>query len=195
MKQEMSLLEKISAHLFRNTEEAQVYLSEKEVEIKKRWFALYTLLLNDPLKSNKEIIIFLRSGGNGAFEAVSERTAYIDIERVRTLLGDVKTASKSWVRYVVYENAIHALKLAKDKNDVVGMVMAMNVLGKYFKLDKDEIDAMDWENMPKPNFEPSSNIALLNIPNDRIKDYEERRIKLRRKLNMAVDVEYTESNE
>ncbi len=194
MSKAITLQEKIAANLFKPADEAALYLTRDEQEIRKRWAAIYTKWLDEPLTPVKDMVAFIVNGGEmSAFSSVTKATAYRDIDAVRVLLGDVKTAHKSWVRHLVYENLVWAMKTAKDKKNVDGVVLAADKLGKYFKLDKDEMEPMDWEAFPQPNFEPTDDITVLGIPGENKKDYEARRATIRKRLKMpAVDVDYTE---
>jgi hypothetical protein len=146
--------------------------------------------LDEPLMAHKDLVTFITNGGEKAFEKVSRATAYRDIDSVRAILGNIKTAAKSWVRHVVYEELTWAMKTAREKKYIEGVVMAADKLAKYFKLDKDDLELTDWEQFPQPNFEPSGDIELLNIKGLEGKtqqDLKMMRINIRKRLNMKVE--------
>lgn len=185
MKKEVETLttqEKIFSHLLKPIDSTTIYLTIEEQQLKKRWSSLYVKMMDNPFISNKDLVLFLTNGGFGAFEPVKKATAYNDINIVKSYLGDIKTASKSWIRHLVYEALMKAYHIASEKNDSNAITNVADKLGKYFKLDKDDLDQMDWNQFPEPNFEPSANVSIIGL--NPIKEYESRRKNLRKLLKM-----------
>ena len=190
-KTEIALIEKIDRHLFEPSENAAKALSKDEMQVKTRWMALYAQNLEDPLMSNSEKIEFLTSGACGLFPAVSAAVAYSDIRAVNILLGNIQTASKNWIRHIFMENILEVLQKAKDKKDNVVWIMALDKLGKYAKLDKDDTDQIDFSMIIPPNFEPSDNVLLVEGA-VKIENLPEYRKKLRKKFGVAEKIQDAE---
>ena len=190
-KTEIALIEKIDRHLFEPSESAAKVLSKDEMQVKTRWMALYAQNLEDPLMSNSKKIEFLISGAGGLFPAVSAAVAYSDIRAVNILLGNIQTASKNWIRHIFMENILEVIQKAKDKKDNIVWIVALDKLGKYAKLDKDDTDQIDFSMIIPPNFEPSDNVLLVEGA-VKIENLPEYRKKLRKKFGVAEKIQDAE---
>ncbi len=178
--------DKIYLHLFKSDEEAGKHLTAHEMEIKRRWMAVYSKWLDDPFLSVRDMVHFIMAGGDGAFKKVDRSAAYNDVEIVQGLLGNMKNATKSWIRHLVYESSMQALKWAQQAQDAKSVAVINDKLIKAFNLDKDDIDPMDWDKMIPPNFEPTDDVTVLNI--DPIDNIEERRRELRKRFGIKTDI-------
>lgn len=182
--------DKIYLHLFKSEKEAEQFLTEKEMVIKRRWVAIYSKWLDDPCFPIKEMIEFVQHGGDGAFAPVGRMQAYRDIEAVQSLLGRMQNATKAWVRHVLYETTVKAIKIAMEAEDTKAVAINNRNLIAGFNLDKDDVDAMDWEKLIPPSFEPTDDITILGI--DPIENIETRRKELRKMFGIKT-VEITEA--
>lgn len=177
---ELPLPEKVYLHLFDDEKVASQFLTENEMKIKKRWSAIYSYMLDNPYLSTSDIVTFILTGGVGAFEPVSKSQAYRDIEVIQNYLGNIKNATKVWVRHIVYNACVETIQDAQKKKDFKAIVMAADKLGKYFKLDKEDVDPLDWEKIIPPSFEPTDDVTVLGIK--KTENIEQRRRELRAKF-------------
>lgn len=149
--------------------------------------ALFTYQLENPWMSRSKLVEFLMN------EFGIEKTqAYNDTSLVESLLGNVRNASKAWIKFVVTQNALEVYQLAKEAHDYKNMNKANDLLGKYNNLDKEDEFEFDDEKM-YINFEPTDDITVLS-PDLRAISPEDRE-KVRQKLlkNLGVvDVEAEE---
>jgi hypothetical protein len=149
--------------------------------------ALFTHQLENPWLSKSKLVEYLMH------EFGIEKTqAYNDTSLVESLLGNVRNASKAWIKYVVTQNALEVYLLAKEAKDLKNMNKANDLLGKYNNLDKEDEFEFDEEKM-YIDFEPTDDITVLS-PDMRVISPEDKE-KVRQKLlkNMGVvDIEAEE---
>lgn len=181
----LTRLEKIERALFAKPGE-KPELTPKDVEIKARYEKAFTYWLQNPHLADRQIINHMvnRIG-------ISKTQAQDDLRIIKRFLGNVTTASKEWYRHMVIEMAKQAYIMAKTKRDPKAMILAADKIGKYVKLDKDELESIPWERINPPNFEPSPDVAIINI--EPRKDIERFRESLRRKYNAKYNPNITDA--
>jgi hypothetical protein len=86
------------------------------------------------------------------------------------------------------ENILEVIQKAKDKKDNIVWIMALDKLGKYAKLDKDDTDQIDFSLIIPPNFEPSDNVLLVEGA-VKIENLPEYRKKLRKKFGVVEKIQ------
>jgi hypothetical protein len=170
---------KIEKTLFLSKQEASSILTPAQVERKERWMFCISKKMDDPMISDKDLVNFLVSGGNGAFLPVQATTAYRDIAAISRLFGNIQLAAKNWYRYMIIEGAKEAYAIAKVNCDAKGMSAALDKIGKYTRSDKKD-DDFDWDKMIPPSFEPTDDVSVLGDNIEIIENLEERRKELRR---------------
>jgi hypothetical protein len=166
MRKEIRLVDKLRQHLFVAPSSCKGNVmrvdnfTDKELAIKKRLEAGFSHWLTDTSMGDIQIIEFLIS----TFK-ISRRQAYFDLANIKELLGNVKNAGKEFQRYRLIEQCMEIYKEAKGKQpkDLDAMLGALAILGKYTKLDKDELEDMPWDDLLPPNFEPSADITILDL--------------------------------
>lgn len=171
---EETTFDKIQKFLFEDREIAEKHLSPKELELKKRWSAVYAFWIDKPEATDRDLVRFMR-----AEFGIEKSQAYRDLPKIKLLLGNVKSAGKEYYRLMVIEMCKKAYNVAMTRGDAKAMALAADKIGKYTKLDKDELEALPWDQLMPPNFEPSNDVSVLGITRD--PDFEKKREKLRRK--------------
>lgn len=151
-------------------------LSDEQKAMLLQYRCAFTYWLEHPVVSDKRVVEHLRVH----FPSLNEWTAKYTVNSVKKILGNVNNATKEWHRYTVIEMAKKIWATAEAQEDVKGMSMAANLLGKYTKLDKNEQDEIPYDQIIPPSFEPSADIAVLN-PKLKIDNLEETKRKLREK--------------
>lgn len=167
--------DKIIECLFLDTSEYS--LSAKEEEILLRYKDAYTQMLSNSHRSDKRIVKWLRSQYN-----ISEAQAYRDINEVKTVLGNVKTAGKEWYRHMVVQMGQEAFRIAKKEGDAKAMSAAATVISKATNLDKETVDRPDWNSIIPEKFECTTDPTSLGLPN---KDYKALQDKLMKKYKLS----------
>lgn len=156
----LSLSEKIFANFFRNPSDSPIPFSDHELAVKRMYETVFAFLLENPETEDKNIIKMIVNEHDR-----SSTQAYRDYALIKATLGNVRNANKEWQLYTVIKMCKEAYARAKALDKPKEMIMAADKLGKYTKLDKDELDAIPWEDILPPSFEPSADTTLLNIPN------------------------------
>lgn len=190
-KKEQDTFEKIQKYMFEPDEKAALYLTDKELEMKHRCMAVYSLMLQNPLISDNEIRTFLMNGCQGPMRPVSEVQANRYLYAVKSMMGNIRMSAKVWYQHMVVEGCKEAYAIALSSRDVIGMIAALDKIGKYMKLDKEELDPIDYEKVIAPSFEPVADVSILgNIKT--IENLDDYRRKLRarfKKLTTEVATE------
>jgi hypothetical protein len=170
--------QKIEEALFLSKDDASRLLSTSQVERKQRWMLCVSKRMENPLISDRELVEFLTTGGDGAFLNVKTATAYRDVAAMTKIFGNIQLASKAWYRYMIVEGAKEAYAIAKAKGDAKGMAAALDKIGKYTRTDKAD-DYFDPDKMYPPNFEPSDDPSVIGADVELIENPDERRRELR----------------
>ena len=172
-------VQKIEKLLFEEVDPGNIMtkdLTDEQKQMLLQYRCAFTYWLEHPILSDKKVVEHLRSH----FPELTEWNARYAISSVKKMLGSVNNASKEWQRFTVIEMAKKIWATAEAQEDVKGMAMAANLLGKYTKLDKNEQDEIPYDQIIPPSFEPSSGIAVLDSKL-KIENLEEKKRKLREK--------------
>jgi len=155
-------------------------LTKDEKKTLERYQAAFTFWQNNPHLSKKDVANFIMNTFN-----LQKTAAYQDTQNVERLLGNVKISASTWLQHMVNEMCRQAYILAKAKGDAKGMILAADKLGKYNKLDKDEIERIPWESLIPPNFEPVPDVTVLGL--EPITNIEEKRKQLRERYKRKYE--------
>ena len=138
-------------------------LTDKELHIKKRWEGIFAYWLENPEATDKTLAGYITV----TFD-VSRAQAYLDIQYVKELLGNVRSAKKEWYRHVVNQLLLQVIEkeIAKGKEsngqpDYAIVISAVDKLGKYNKLDQEEMDQLPWEDIVPPEWVPTTDVTVL----------------------------------
>lgn len=118
-------------------DEGSVHLSAKEEEIRVRWAACFSLLVNYHSVQQAVSVICKQ------FD-ISEAQAYRDCRNAVELFGDVTKSNKEAYRHILFEFAMKIFQLAATKNDLVEMNKALQSMIKIKGLDKEDPDLPDF---------------------------------------------------
>jgi hypothetical protein len=169
---ETTKLDKIQSSLF--DESALETLTAKELEVRVRYQKTFTIWLENPWWTDKEMVRYIRQE-----HGLGKTQAYQDLSNVRMILGNVTNAAKEWHRYAVIEMAKETYNLAKKRGDFKAMAMAFDKLGKYTRLDQKDADEIPWDQLIPPEFENTDDVTVLKIIHP--PDFEERVRKAKKK--------------
>jgi hypothetical protein len=173
-------IDRIQKAMFIPEQEAQALLSPADMEVKLRYERVFTYWLQNPHLSDQKIVQYMINSCG-----LKKSTAYLELKNIKMILGQVHVASKEWHRHMVVEMCRKAYNMAMARKDPKAMALAADKIGKYTKLDKDEADALPWDELIPPNFEPDPDVSVLGI--DRDTNIEEKRRKLRDKYLKKYD--------
>lgn len=169
---ELSVYEKVERCLYMPVEEAEKYLTKEQLVIKNRLMLCVSVLLENPLKQDTEVVNFLMGGCGGACDPVGQSQAYRDVAALRKMVGSIQLSSKAWYRYMIVEGAKEGFEIAKSKKDGKGIAACLDKIGKYTRADKDD-DSIDWTEMIPPSMEPTDDVSVLKL--DPIENLEQER--------------------
>ena len=116
----------------------------------------------------------------------SRRQAYTYIADTKLALGTQRSVSRTWYRHIVVEMLLKAYQAALQANNIRAMIAAAEGIGKYTNLDKADSEAIDWNKIQPPAFEPSADPKLLGITQEAIENFDNLRKKLERKYKINL---------
>jgi len=175
------LVEKLLAVLYKTPDEVDIKFTENELVLKRIYEDIFCKWLDKPSLMDKDLIKYLETKYNR-----SKIQSYRDVAIIKSVLGNVRNASKEWHRYTLIENIKEDRKKAKKAGDIKAMIYADNIYGKYTKLDKDEEGDIPWDQIIPPSFEPSSDVTILGL--EKIENLSELRNKLSKKYLVNKDL-------
>jgi hypothetical protein len=180
MSDKLTLFDRIQKSLFSTEESDLSKLTPAELEIRTRYMGAFAVWLENPTYTDQQIVNFIiRTYG------INKSQAYIDLNRLRVMLGNIRNAGKEWHRHTVAQMALKAYAIAEKANDAKAMAAAAGVLGKYTRCDQLEAEDLPWDSIVPPNFEPSPDVTILNFKRD--PNAEKKREKLRRKYMQETE--------
>lgn len=169
--------EKIKRNLFLPTNEIKDQFSDMELQRKKRIMFCVTRKLDDPIISDKELIELLTTGCDGSCTAISKSQAYRDLRLINDITGNIRNASKEWLRYMVIETAKEEIKNWRGK-DGKAVAALLKVIIETGQLNKDDIDDLASKMVP-PEWEITDDVSVLGDNIEILPDVDERRKELR----------------
>ena len=153
---------KIEQNLFKPQSEAAKDLTPLQLERRNRWIYCISQKMENPMISDRLLVENLMQGIEGMFKAVPISTAYRDLGTVTKLTGNIQSASKAWIRYMLVEGAKKGFSIAEKDDDAKGMAANLTVIMKTTRADQDDDDMAEiLENMIPPSFEPTDDPSTL----------------------------------
>lgn len=134
-------IEKFHAALFEGVD--TVVLTPSERDQLQRIRAIFTMQLDKPYISNKEIATMLCT--NFGINSMSQ--AYRDIARTQQLLGSVSNSNKVWIRYLVTEGLKSLINRAIEEGDLETEQRAYATLAKCYRLNMEDPDPIPYEDI------------------------------------------------
>jgi hypothetical protein len=96
----------------------------------------------------------------------SKRTAYEDIQIIKVLLGDIKNASKEFIRFQVNAMFDAAYAMAEKQKDPKAMAAAAANKAKYNMLHIPDAQPMPFDQIVPQPFEPTDDPTSLGLKRD-----------------------------
>lgn len=113
-------------------DDSRVVLSPLEEEMKTRWEAAFSLLLNFHSREQSVKVLMQQFGG------LSRATAYRDINRALSLFGDITKSRKEGWRYIIFEYNQKLFQMATKKKNLESMGKCLDRMIKLADLDKED---------------------------------------------------------
>lgn len=182
-------LDKYHDVLFKNFDEIE-HLTAAERKQLTRYRLAFTESLENPTLPDTQLRDLLMNTFG-----ISATQAYVDIQNIRILLGNVRNAGKEWIRYLVNETLKKAIEDAKalGPKGIKLQIMAANTLGKYNMLDREDAVELPWEDIVPQSIEPTSDPTV--IGGKKLANKEEEIKKMYEKYKGEIEIEYTDYEE
>jgi len=180
MPKPQTLFDKLQRTFFEEDEKVLQKLTEQEKAIRTRYMGTFTVWLENPTYTDKQIVTFMMKEFG-----IEKAQAYRDISRIKVMLGNIRNAGKEWHRFVVVQMCQEAYNRAKQLDDPKAMAMAADKLGKYTRCDQLEADQLPFDQIVPPQLEATNDIEVLGFKRD--PNIDKKRDKLRRKYGKGVE--------
>lgn len=162
-------------------------MTAKEAERMKRFREIYAVWIENPALSRAELKAYITQ----SYPRLSESQIYRDINDIYILLGNVQNASRAHIQFVVNESLLETISLLRgNPKKQKELIAALNVLGRYNRLDQNAPEPVDWTQMVDFNIEPTSDPSMLGI--EPMENLESVKSKLYKKYADADDVDFVE---
>ncbi len=160
-------------------------MSAKDAEKVKRYREIYAIWIEKPALSRSELKGIIEQN----YPHLSESQIYRDLNDIYILLGNVQNASRAHIQYVVNESLLETINTLKGNHKKYKeLILAIGMLARYNKLDKDAPEPVDWSQMVDFSIEPTSDPSSLGI--NPIENLDELKSKLYSKY--AEDIDFVE---
>jgi hypothetical protein len=143
--------------------------TQAEIEQLLRYRFAFTSCLNNPSVPDTTLRDELMVKFN-----ISQSQAYRDIFNIKILLPSIRNAGKQWARYLVEEELKQAIADAKTMADECTdyklkayfleiRTKAIDKMGKYTRLDKEDELNIDWDDIVPIPIEPTNDVSVLQV--------------------------------
>lgn len=176
-----------------NIDDYQLSLFSSEDEMKRRNLpqemqtrllrlrSLYTFWLNFPDKTTREMVQQERV----MFQDVKERQAYDDVKLLKMLIGNLEQESKNWHRHVFNQRTEKIYQAAMRAHDYRSAEKANADYAKYNKLDKDEPEKLNYDEITPQMIIPTDDPSVIGIKP--VKDLRGKIQRLKKKLGADIE--------
>lgn len=174
------LLEKLHNHLFSTENDTNVVFAKDEQEVVLRYRAAFTKWLSEPSLRDIQMITYLKETFG-----IQNSQAYVDLARIKSLIGNVTNAGKEFQRHRATEMILKGYELAQDAESslevkqAMAMIRAGEALVRVHMLDKADVENIPWDDIIPLELEPTTDVSV--IGRKRIENLEELQKKLREK--------------
>ena len=132
--------------------------SEAEEARRRIYEDIFTRWLAHPALTDAQMVEYVEQTYGRA-----HRTALADVADSKSLLGCVQNAGREWHRYAFLELVRATYQQAQEKKNLDAQLRCLALMARYTQLDKPEVDAMDWDSLALPNFEPTTDVTVLGL--------------------------------
>lgn len=176
-----------------NIDDYQLSLFSSEDEMKRRNLpqemqtrllrlrSLYTFWLNFPDKTTREMVQQERV----MYQDVKERQAYDDVKLLKMLIGNLEQESKNWHRHVFNQRTEKIYQAAMRAHDYRSAEKANADYAKYNKLDKNEPEKLNYDEITPQMIIPTDDPSVIGIKP--VKDLRGKIQRLKKKLGADIE--------
>lgn len=163
---EPKLIQLTERYLFADEEEMERARLRKDQRGRiLRLRTLYTYWLHHPQKGDTDMVSEARRLGAG------QRQAYDDVRVLKICLGNLQSMTREWYQYLFIQRAEESFRMARAAGDAKAFASTLSALGKFTRLDHDEVNMPDYSQIAPQSFEITGDATdagyqrISNLPN------------------------------
>lgn len=143
------LIDKVHRFLFATEEEmSRARLRKDFVGRLLRLRAIYTYWNTHPHLAERDIVRHIRERWE-----LGMSIAYEDVRIIKICLGNLNQCTQDYYRWLFLARTEEAFQMARDAGDSRAFAVALNALGKYTQLDKEQAERPDYSAIVPQTFE------------------------------------------
>ncbi len=172
-------LPSVAGEVFDALFDPHAQVSPRAQQVKTIYEDVFTKTLENPALTDAQLVAYLQEQYGR-----SARQAWRDVAAIKAVQGNVARAQRAWHEYTALEMIKQSFALARDREDVSGMVAAANAYVRATRLDKPEVQEVDWGQIVPIAFEPTADVRVLGL--EKIDDPDAVKQRLARKFNARL---------
>ena len=150
-----------------------LFASEEEIEkahvpidVRQRLYRLrdmYSYWLRNPKQGDRHILAEIKRR-NG----LGDTQAYEDLRLLKLCLGNLQQMTRDWYQYLFIARCEEGFQMARDKGDAGAFAKVLASLGKFTRLDHEQLTGPDYSQIIPQQFEITSDPSVAGfqrIPN------------------------------
>ena len=145
---------------------------------------IYFQWLKRPEMGDAEIVALIRER-----YGIRQSQAYEDCAVLKVCIGNLQHATRQWYQWLFVQRCEEGFRMAREKNDANSFAKVLSALGKYTRLDREELSLPDYSQIVPLQLEITTDPTVAGF--ERIPDLKERYNRLM-KLYAADAVEVEE---
>lgn len=158
------LIKRTQDFLFASEEEMQK--AHVPIDVRQRLYRLrdmYSYWLRNPKQGDRHILAEIKRR-NG----IGDTQAYEDLRLLKLCLGNLQQMTRDWYQYLFIARCEEGFQMARDKGDAGAFAKLLASLGKFTRLDHEQLAGPDYSQIIPQQFELTSDPAVAGfqrIPN------------------------------
>ena len=145
---------------------------------------IYFQCLKRPQMGDADIVALIRER-----YGIRQSQAYEDCAVLKVCIGNLQHATRQWYQWLFVQRCEEGFRMAREKNDANSFAKVLSALGKYTRLDREELSLPDYSQIVPLQLEITTDPTVAGF--ERIPDLKERYNRLM-KLYAADAVEVEE---
>ena len=175
------LIKRTQDFLFATEEEMQRAHLPKDVRMRLyRLRDMYSYWLRNPKLGDKHILSELKRR-NG----IADTQAYEDLRLIKLCLGNLQQMTRDWYQYLFIVRCEEGFQMARDKGDAGAFAKVLSSLGKFTRLDHEQLAGPDYTQIIPQQFEISSDPSVAGF--QRIPNVQQLALKLEKRFKKELE--------
>lgn len=124
---------------------------------------MYAYWLRNPRLTDRQVVAEIKRRSS-----LSDSQAYEDLRLLKLCLGNLQQMTREWYQYLFIARCEEGFQMARDKGDAAAFAKVLAALGKFTRLDHEQLAGPDYSQIVPQQFEISSDPAVAGfkrIPN------------------------------